>query len=167
MLTIAFAALLSVAPAVHTAPRLLTPTHVAPHAVVVMVGDTPLEHIERGRSALAVGDLLTAEREFNTAIRLQRADGLLSVDATYGVAQVYIQQERFRDASNVLDQLAADANLLGDAETEARVLLDVVSVKVTGHRREAARVDAIRLKELVSDVRVSDTTRKLIKGRLS
>ena len=166
MLTIAFAALLSVAPAVHTTPRAFASPQ-APLVSMFIGGDTPLERIERGRTALAAGDLLTAEREFSAAVRLQRADGLLSVDATYGLAQVYIQQERFRDASNVLDQLAADANLLGDAETEARVLLDVVSVKVTGHRREAARVDAIRLKELVSDVRVSDTTRKLIKGRMS
>lgn len=166
MLTIAFAALMSAATVQVSASRSeMFPGH-TPFAHTLAMIDTPHEHIEKGRVALTAGDLNTAQREFAKAIRMQRADGVLSVDASYGAAQVFTQQERYRDAADVLDQLAADANLLGDAETEARVLLDVVSIKVTGHRRAAARQDAERLKELVSDVRVSDATRRLIKVRL-
>lgn len=166
MLTIAFAALMSVATVQASASRSETYSGNTPFAHTLVTIDTPHEHIEKGRAALASGDFNTAQREFAKAIRMQRADGVLSVDASYGAAQVFTQQERYRDAADVLDQLAADANLLGDAETEARVLLDVVSIKVTGHRRAAARQDAERLKELVSDVRVSDATRRLIKVRL-
>jgi tetratricopeptide (TPR) repeat protein len=167
MLTIAFAALITVAPALQFTPRPVAHLGAISFAPAMAVIDTPLEHIEKGRTALVAGDLATAEREFAKAIRMQRADGVLSVDASYGAAQVHMLQKRFREAADLLDQLAADANLLGDAETEARVLLDVVSIKVNGHRSAAARLDADRLKQLVSDVRVSDTTRRLIKVRLA
>jgi hypothetical protein len=165
MLIIAFAALVTVTPVLESTPSPVAHFGTVPVAPAFAVIDTPQVHIEKGRSALTAGDLATAEREFAKAIRMQRADGVLSVDASYGAAQVFTLQERFREAADVLDQLAADANLLGDAETEARVLLDVISIKVTGHRRAAARQDAVRLKELQSDVRVSDTTRRLIRVR--
>ncbi|WP_043579468.1 hypothetical protein [Gemmatimonas phototrophica] len=166
MLTIALAALITVAPVLPSSPRAVAQGGAGLFAPMLAVIDSPLEHIEKGRTALVAGDLAVAEREFAKAIRMQRTDGVLSVDASYGAAQVFTLQKRFRDAADVLDQLAADANLLGDAETEARVLLDAVSLKIRGHRRAAARLDADRLKQLVTDVRVSDATRRLIKVRL-
>lgn len=137
------------------------------HTHTVMVGDTPGQLIEKARAAQAAGDLAGAYKEFSRAIRMQRADGILSIDASYGAAHVLSLQARHRDAADVLDQLAADANLLGDADLEARVLLDVMALKVTHHRKAAARPDAMRLKELITDVRLTSDTRRLIKTRLS
>lgn len=128
-------------------------------------GDTPDQIIEKARAAQAAGDLEGAHKEFARAIRMQRADGVLSVDASYGAAHVLGLQGRHREAADVLDQLAADANLLGDADLEARVLLDVVSIKVSHRRKAAARPDAVRLKELLTDVRLTSDTRRLIKAR--
>lgn len=142
----------------------LAATSVVP---VTMVGDTPTQIIEKARAAQAAGDLTGAYKEFARAIRMQRADGILSVDASYGAAHVLNLQAKHREAADVLDQLAADANLLGDADLEARVLLDVVALKVNHHRKAAARPDAIRLKELITDVRLTSDTRRLIKTRLS
>lgn len=138
-----------------------------PAAVTIVASDTPAQIIEKARAAQASGDLAGAYTEFARAIRMQRADGVLSIDASYGAAHVLSMQSRHREAADILDQLAADANLLGDADVEARVLLDVVALKVNHHRKAAARSDALRLKELVTDVRLPSDTRRLIKTRLS
>jgi tetratricopeptide (TPR) repeat protein len=143
-------------------------SHSPVHTTYTVVAlDTPAQIIEKARAAQAAGDLQGALKEFMRAIRLQRADGLLSVDASYGAAHVLNLQARHHEAADVLDQLAADANLIGDADVEARVLLDVVSLKVEHHRKAAARSDALRLKELFSDVRLTSETRRLIKTRLT
>lgn len=164
MYTIALAALLAAAPA----PEFHSRIEALPLATRAVVADETAEQlIERARSAQARGDLDAAHRDFTRAVRRQRADGVLAVDASYGAAHVLVMQSRFRDAADALELLAADANLLGDANTEAQVLLDVVSLKVSHHRRAAARPDALRLKELITDVRVSTDTRRLIKARLS
>lgn len=134
--------------------------------VVRRSADSSAEHVERGRRAQAAGDLELAHMEFARAVRIDRTNGVLSVDATYGAAQVLTMMSRHRDAAVVLDQLAADANLLGDAETEARVLLDAVAVKVKGRQSATARADVKRLLQLVEDERLSADTRRLIRVRL-
>lgn len=143
-------------------------TSYSPAAISITVADeTATQIIEKARAAQAAGDLAGAQQAFARAIRMQRADGILSVDASYGAAHVLSLQGKHREAADVLDQLAADAYLLGDADLEARVLLDVVAVKVNHHRKAAARPDAMRLKELITDVRLTSDTRRLIKARLS
>ncbi|MCO4099936.1 MAG: hypothetical protein HEQ38_11150 [Gemmatimonas sp.] len=129
--------------------------------------DSALMHLERARVAEAAGDLSSAHTEYSRAMWLQRSAGVLPVDASYGAATVLVQLKRHREAADVLDQLAADANLLGDAETEARVLLDVVAVKSKHHRRVAARQDTLRLRALLCDERLTGDTRRLVKARLS
>lgn len=166
MFSLLLAALVSTSSSLSPMPSSAAPLPVEPAGTVV-VGDTPGQLIEKARTAQAAGDLAGAYREFSRAIRMQRADGVLSIEASYGAAHVLNLQARHREAADVLDQLAADANLLGDADVEARVLLDVVSLKVTHHRKAAARPDAMRLKELITDVRLTSDTRRLIKTRLS
>jgi hypothetical protein len=163
-----FAILLSALVAATPAPASAFTQHVVLAPVSVSpVTEPPTRLIEKARTAQAAGDLATAYTEFSRAVRMQRADGVLSVDASYGAAHVLTMQSRFREAADVLDQLAADAYLLGDAETEARVLLDVVAIKVNHRRAPAARADAYRLKTLLTDVRLTSDTRRLIKARLS
>lgn len=172
MITIALAALLSTVGIQPNAPHLSTARTNDGHVVYATSStgrparDSALAHLERARSAQVSGDLVTAEREFSKALWLQRGDGMLAVDASYGVATVLTMQHKYREAADVLDQLAADANLLGDAETEARVLLDVVAVKVKYHRRAAARQDAQRLQVLIGDERISGQTRRMIVSRM-
>jgi hypothetical protein len=164
MYTIALAALFAAAPT----PEYHGLAAAMPYATRAVVADETAEQlIEKARTAQARGDLDGAYRDFARAVRRQRADGVLAVDASYGAAQVLVMQSRFRDAADALELLAADANLLGDANTEAQVLLDLVSLKVSHHRKAAARADAMRLQELITDVRVSTDTRRLIKARLS
>ncbi|MFY7922844.1 MAG: hypothetical protein ACOVSI_10550 [Gemmatimonas sp.] len=136
-------------------------------AVPVSPRDSALMHLERARVAEVARDLSSAHTEYSKAMWLQRSAGVLAVDASYGAATVLVQLKRYREAADVLDQLAADANLLGDAETEARVLLDVVAVKSKYHRRAAARQDALRLRALLYDERLTGDTRRLVKARLS
>lgn len=152
--------------ALFSAPATLpaaTVTITAPRIVNVVTVDL----VERARQARSAGDLVAAERDFLAAIRQQRAEGLLTVDATYGAADLFVEQHRYRDALALLEQLANDANLLGDADTEARALLDVVSVRVTARQRYAARAEVQRLRTLTTDERVSHETRRLIKARIS
>lgn len=164
MYTIALAVLIAVAP---------TPEHdhrsaPIPHVTRAVAVDESAERlIEKAREAQARGDLDGAYRDFARAVRRQRADGVLAVDASYGAAHVLVMQSRFREAADALEQLAADANLLGDANTEAQVLLDLVSLKVSHHRRAAARPDVLRLQALITDMRVTTDTQRLIKARLS
>lgn len=166
MFTIAFAALMSVATAVAPSSAVSSVSYES-QRIHLSADDSATTVLERARSAEAAGDLDTALREYRCAMRLQRTDGVLPVAASYGAAHVLSRQAKLRDAATVLEELAADANLLGDANTEAQVLLDVVSLKVTDHRRAAARNDALRLKELVTDVRVTSDTRRQIKARLA
>lgn len=166
MFSLLVAALVSTSPL--TSNVQLVASHVPVDATYTIVAnDTPEQIIEKAQAAQAAGDLQGAFKGFARAMRIQRADGILSIDASYGAAHVLTLQSKFREASDVLEQLAADANLLGDAETEAKVLLDVVSLKVSHHRSAAARPDAQRLKELITDVRLTAATRRLIKARLS
>lgn len=123
--------------------------------------------VERARQARQAGDLVAAERDFLAAIRQQRADGVLTINATYGAADLFVEQHRYREALTLLEQLANDAKLLGDADTEARTLLDMVSVRVVARQRYAAEAEVQRLRQLTTDERLTSETRRLIRARIS
>lgn len=164
MFAFALTALLALSPAVHSNASSTMQRTAPRHA---SVADPAQQLIDKARASQIAGDFETARNAYMRAIGMQRADGLLSIEASYGAADVLSVQGRHREAADVLEQLAADANLLGDAETEARVLLDVVAVKIKGHRRAAARAEASRLLQLVTDERISGETRRLIRARLT
>jgi len=64
----------------------------------------------------------------------------------------------------VLERLAADAQMKGDADTEARALLDAIWLHTDAKQYAPARNDARRLKELLKSPGLSAETRKLVQS---
>lgn len=125
------------------------------------------EHIARARLALANGEFDVARREFVTAAAIDRDEGKLPAEATFGLAHVLYAQSYNREAAMVLERLAADASTAGDVDIEAKALLDAMWLNVDAKQRLQARADASRLRVLLRDKRLSNETRKLIASRVN
>lgn len=135
-------------------------------AVVEPIVSNP-EHIARARLALANGEFDVARREFVTAAAIDRDEGKLPTEASFGLAHVLYAQSYNREAAMVLERLAADASTAGDVDTEAKALLDAMWLNVDAKQRLQARADASRLRVLLRDKRLSNETRKLVALRVS
>ncbi|WP_373065030.1 hypothetical protein [Gemmatimonas sp.] len=125
------------------------------------------EHIARARVALAKGEYDVARREFVTAAAIDRDEGKLATEASFGLAHVLYAQSYNREAATVLERLAAEASTAGDVDTEAKALLDAMWLNVDAKQRMQARADASRLRVLLKDKRLSNDTRKLVASRVS
>ncbi|QJR34112.1 hypothetical protein [Gemmatimonas groenlandica] len=125
------------------------------------------EHIARARLALANGEFDIARREFVTAAAIDRDEGKLPAEASFGLAHVLYAQSYNREAAMVLERLAADASTAGDVDTEAKALLDAMWLNVDAKQRLQARADASRLRVLLRDKRLSNETRKLVASRVN
>ncbi len=139
---------------------------VAASAAAVPMISNP-EHIARARVALAKGEFDVARREFVTAAAIDRDEGKLATEATFGLAHVLYAQSYNREAATVLERLAAEASTAGDVDTEAKALLDAMWLNVEAKQRMQARADASRLRVLLKDKRLSNDTRKLVASRVS
>ncbi len=165
MLTLVIAALT----AVHTAaalPAARTTDRVPAVAVAVAEPARSAEHIAKARRAMDQGELLEARREFVIASALDRDEGKLPAEASFGLAQVLYSQFDEKGAAKVLDQLADEASLKNDANTEARALTDAVWLNVQTGQVNRARIGAERLKDLLGGSNLSAETRKYVSSRV-
>lgn len=124
------------------------------------------EYIARAKKALDMGDFTEARRQFVMAVALDRDEGRLPVASTFGLAHVLYAQSYNREAAVVLERLANDAQLKGDADTEARALLDAIWLHTDAKQYAPARHVARRLKELLKAPGLSAETRKLVQSAL-
>ncbi len=169
MFTIAFVALLSTAQVspvalpdttlrVASASRVIAPT-VSPDVT------TAADHIAAARQAQLVGDFDLARREFVIAAALDRDAGKLPVDATIGLANVLYARSFNREAAMALDRLAAEAAERGASDVEARALMDAIWLNIDAGNRAQARLDGLRLQELIKERALSSATMKLVNER--
>lgn len=140
------------------------PTAVALAAAPDIV--TVKDHLDSARRALAVGAFDVARREYVIAVALDRDAGRVPTEAAIGLAHCLFSQTFNREAAMVLNQLAGDAAKAGDVESEARALADAVWLNTDSRQYRQAREDAIRLRVLSRDKRLTDGTRQLIKARI-
>ncbi len=126
---------------------------------------TAADHLDSARRALANGEFDVARREFVIAAALDRDDGKLPIEATFGLANVLYASSFNREAAIAMDRLATDASAVGDNNTEARALLDAIWLNVDAGQRNQARNDAMRLRDLIGDGKLSEATLKLVRAR--
>jgi hypothetical protein len=161
MLTLVLAALT----AVHTAAA--TPVaRVTDPTPVVAEPARSAEHIAKARKALDNGELPEARREFVIASALDRDEGRLPIESSFGLAQVLYSQFDEKGAARVLDALADEASARNDVDTEARALTDAVWLNVNTKQLGRARQDAERLKALMADSRLSPAARAYVASRV-
>jgi hypothetical protein len=169
MITIAIAALVSAAQITPIAPperevRVASASTVA--AAVRTVDDiTAADHLQSARRALTLGDFDAARREFVIAAALDRDEGKLPVDATLGLVNVLYARSQIREAAAVMDRLATEASERGDADAEARALMDAIWLNIDAGQREQARIDGVRLQRLIKDKSLSTAMLKQVKER--
>lgn len=165
MFQLALVAMTALQASMFTPPS--TPTTAAATRMVVEPARSSPEHIARARLALANGEFDVARREFVTAVAIDRDEGKLAAEASFGLAHVLYAQSYNREAAVVLERLATDASTAGDVDVEAKALLDAMWLNVDARQRLQARADASRLRMLLKDNRLSSATRKLVTSRLS
>ncbi len=127
---------------------------------------TARDHLDSARRALADGAWDIARREFVIAAALDRDAGRVPVDAAFGLAHCLYSQSYNREAALVMNKLADEAAQTGDVETEARALADAVWLNADSGQWGKARQDALRLRNISTDSRITPETRKLIKARI-
>jgi hypothetical protein len=125
-----------------------------------------IDHLESARKALAVGAFDDARREFAAAVAVDREAGRLPVESSTGLAYTLFAQQYDREAAYVLTRLAQDAANAGNAEVEAKALIDVVWLNVQNGQRAEARANGLRLRELSAKGSLSAETRDAIKRRI-
>lgn len=162
MLTLMLAALTTVHSA---APMTSAPATVHPIAIVAEPARSA-EHIARARKALETGDLAEARREFVIATALDRDEGKLPVESSFGLAQVLFSQAQDTQAGRVLEQLADDAQHKGDLDTEAHARVDAIWLNLNAKDAKRARLNAERLQVIRGDARLSKETRTYIDKRV-
>lgn len=166
MLSIMLAALLNtatfVAPGAPAATRL-------PFGKADSVVSTRLradeEHLLKAHKAMADGAFEMARREFIIAAALDRADGKLPTKAVVGLAHVLYGQNRERDAARVLDELADEALAANDVDCAALALQDALWLHLQAGRKNETKVDAVKLNQLLTSRRLSDSVQKQIRSR--
>ncbi len=174
MLAIAIAAASAVV-ALHTASiapsltRDITLTRIALHAAPTITPtddrSAAAEHLASAQRAVSVGAYDVARREFVMAAALDRDAGYLPLEASLGLARVLYSQSYGREAAQILDRLATEAAQKGDADVEARALVDAIWLNVDAGQRNQARSDALRLQMLLKDRQLSAATVKIVKER--
>ena len=143
----------------------LTPPRVVANGTVANVV-AAIDHLASARAALAVGAFDDARREFAAAAAADREAGRLPVESSMGLAYTLFAQQYDREAAHILTRLATDAANAGNAEVEAKALLDVVWLNVQNGQRAEARANGLRLRELSDKNLVGAETRQLIKRRI-
>jgi thioredoxin-like negative regulator of GroEL len=141
-----------------------TPRALATGTVASVV--SPIDHLASARKAIDVGAFEDARREFAAAVAQDRAAGRLPVESSIGLAYTLFAQQYDREAAHVLTRLAQDAANAGNAEVEAKALIDVVWLNVQNGQRIEARSNGYRLLELKKHPGVSAETREAIKRRV-
>jgi hypothetical protein len=126
---------------------------------------TASDHIDAARRALKSGDFDGARREYVIAAALDRDDGKLPVDATFGLASVQFARNMSREAAATMDRLAADALAIGDYDTEARALVDAIWLNIDAGQRTQARTDGLRLQALLKERSLSPSVLKQVGER--
>ncbi len=149
-----------------------TATSVAPTTVTSRVTSAPEstvtspEHIARARTALQNGDFDIARREFVMAAAIDRDEGKLPTEASFGLAHVLYAQSFNREAAIVMDRLAAEASRVGDIETESAALLDALWLNLDAKQHIQARADASRLRALAKERTLSAEMKQRIAQRV-
>jgi thioredoxin-like negative regulator of GroEL len=142
-----------------------TPPRVVASGTVANVVSA-IDHLANARKALSEGAFDDARREFSAAAALDREAGRLPVESATGLAYTLFAQQYDREAAYVLSRLAADAADAGNAEVEAKALLDVVWLNVQNGQRAEARVNGLRLRELRDKHSVTPETGLAITRRI-
>jgi thioredoxin-like negative regulator of GroEL len=124
------------------------------------------EHLTLARRAASQGDFDIARREYQAALSLERNAGRLGVDATMGLVQVLYAMKYTREAAYVLDELANSAAQRGDDNTEARSRADALWLKADEGFKEQARADAQRVRTLLKQGHLSESTQRYVADRL-
>lgn len=128
--------------------------------------DLRVDHLASARAALAIGAFDEARREFAAAAAFDRDAGRVPTEAAIGLAHCLYSQGYNREAATVLDALAQEAYVAGDADTEARARLDAAWLHLDAGDRALARAHAERLRALLPDPRLDESTRKAVRARL-
>lgn len=136
-----------------------------PAAAATVDLPTAADHLDSARRALANGEFDVARREFVIAAALDRDEGKLPIDASFGLANVLYASSFNREAAITMDRLASEASAIGDYNTEARALLDAIWLNVDAGQRNQARNDALRLKDLIKEGKLSEATLKSVRER--
>lgn len=161
MLTLVIAAIT----AVHSAAALPVARVTDPIAIAAEPARSA-EHIAKARKALEMGEVAEARREFVIANALERDEGRLPIESSFGLAQVLFSQFDEKAAAQVLDALADEAAARNDVDTEARALTDAVWLNVTTKQVNRARQDAERLRELLAGRALSPSVREYVQSRV-
>lgn len=124
------------------------------------------EHLLKARKAMTDGAFEMARREFIIAAALDRAEGKLPVDATFGLAHVLYGQGREADAARVLDELASEALTVNDMDCAALALQDALWLHLRAGRRTEAQNDGVKLGRVLDSDRLSPAVRKQVRLRV-
>lgn len=127
---------------------------------------TDNKHLEIARRAMANGDFDIARREYSAAAAVDRAAGELPVEAVNGLAHALYSQSYAIEAAIALQQLVDEATALGDVNTAARALADVIWLNGDAGRRILARTQSKQLRTLLKSRGITDETRRLVQQRL-
>lgn len=127
---------------------------------------TASDHLDSARRAFAEGAWDIARREFVISAALDRDAGRIPIEASFGLAHCLYSQSYNREAALVMNKLADEVAQAGDVETEARALADAVWLNADSGQWGKARQDALRLRNISTDSRLTPETRKLIKARI-
>lgn len=118
------------------------------------------------RRAASLGDFDIARRAYLAALGIERAEGRLGVEATQGLVQVLYAQSYTREAAYVLDELAISAAERGDFNTEARARADAMWLKANEGLKSQARDDARRIRALIKQGMLNESTQRYVADRL-
>lgn len=143
--------------------RLAAPPVAVVAAVAMPVADAPSdEYLVRARKAFDLGDFTTARRDYVIAAALDRDAGRLPVLASFGLSRVLFAQSNSREAAQVLTELAREAAVKGDDNTEARALADAIWLSREANQITQVRTEATRLRDLLKGNTLSADTRRII-----
>ena len=123
--------------------------------------------LDRADELLQQGRITAASREYIAVAKMQRAQNVLPSEALWKLAELHnTYGQSPKRTATVLVALAADAERFGEAQIEAKALLEATILYSKGYMPEKARDCASRLDALMTSPLVSDEFRREAQQRI-
>ncbi len=158
LLTLTTAAMLATTPA--------TPLVLAPPPCESSHAHVTQAYLESARRFATTGDLEGARREYRIATMLGFDGNCLPESTSTEFATLLLAESRYKEAAEVMRELAREAADRGEYDVEARARVSSAWLMLTMGDRIGAKQDVRRLHEIAREGRISPDTQQLLRKAL-
>ncbi len=123
--------------------------------------------LEKADEALVAGHLSEARKTYRAVIDAQHEAAQYAGEALWHLASVYFFSDEIANASDTLDELAAEAARFGDPSMELRATFESAVMSQSIHRTAGVSSKIARVKALLQSPAIKDSQKAEVTSRMA